>query len=51
MIATYHMILGDINVNIRGEMDQISEYLDTMGKYNFMSVINEYTHIQGASKS
>lgn len=51
-INDYHIIVGDINIDIsQKKLEFVSEYLDTLSEYGFISTINDYTRIQGLSKS
>lgn len=48
----YHIIVGDINIDIsQKQIEFVSEYLDNLREYGFISTINSYTRVQGNSKS
>lgn len=47
----YNYIIGDLNIDIKSQKEHANEYLDNLYEYGFHSLINEYTRIQGSSKS
>lgn len=50
--SDYHIIVGDMNINIGLEDDEIvSEYLNILSENNFESMINKDTRVQGKSAS
>lgn len=46
-----HFIVGDINIDINQNSEQTQEYLNNLSNNGYMSLINNYTRIQGNSKS
>lgn len=47
-----NIIAGDININIKNEMDsRVELYLNTMSCYGFSSCINDYTRITESTRS
>ncbi|KAK9871822.1 hypothetical protein WA026_014278 [Henosepilachna vigintioctopunctata] len=44
-------IIGDININIDADSNLASEYLNVMAEFNFSSLINGTTRVQGNSQS
>ncbi|KAJ8947832.1 hypothetical protein NQ318_009976, partial [Aromia moschata] len=42
----YHIIVGDINLNLLENNDDTSEYLNNLSEYNYHSAINEKTRVQ-----
>lgn len=47
----YNFIVGDLNIDILQHNEYISEYLNILSEFGYVSTINEYTRIQGESKS
>lgn len=46
-----HIFVGDVNINILDNNDFVHNYLNIMGEYGLMSVINTATRVEGESRS
>nr|CAI5858681.1 unnamed protein product [Callosobruchus analis] len=44
-------LIGDININIFDNSDTTNTYLDNMSNHGYISYINNYTRVQGLTKS
>nr|CAI5856382.1 unnamed protein product [Callosobruchus analis] len=42
-----HILVGDMNIKINTESDCVHNYLNTLSEYNFVSMINKKTRVQG----
>ncbi|KAJ8969378.1 hypothetical protein NQ317_000723 [Molorchus minor] len=47
----HNIFVGDINIDILGKSLESENYLNTLAEFGFHPVINDYTRIQGDSKS
>lgn len=46
-----NILIGDININLKSNNDTVSNYLNIMEEYGFLSLINKSTRVCGSSKS
>lgn len=46
-----HFFLGDFNIDIKAETDFRQVYLNSLGEYGYILLINKYTRILNTSKS
>nr|CAI5837667.1 unnamed protein product [Callosobruchus analis] len=46
-----NIVVGDINIDILDDTHHSNEYLNILRENNFVSMINEYTRVQGESRS
>lgn len=45
-------VIGDVNIDLTNlGSTQVNDYLNTLSQYNYVSQINDFTRIQGNSKS
>ena len=50
-IVNYHLLVGDMNINLFSDEDFAQDYLNILCKHNFVSYINSNTRVQGSSSS
>lgn len=43
------ILVGDLNIKINTDSDIVQKYLNSLSEYNFISMINKYTRIQGSN--
>lgn len=46
-----NILVGDINIDLTQRTERCEEYLNALSEWGYISTINEYTRIQGASRS